>query len=248
MNIKAIILAGGHGTRLSNFTKYTSKQLLPIYDKPMVWYPYQILKLLGFNQIALICKNEFFSDFRTIFKNEIDQYFIQDNPTGLPDAFKIVAEKKWLKPNEGCGLILGDNLFFNYCNIVKSQLEKALQNNNALISGLRVFEPERYGVIHKDSGRIIEKPKEYIGNLAVPGFYYYPNDILEKVKLLQPSKRGETEIAELSNIYIDENRMNIVEVNSPWFDCGTYDSLLQASNYVHSIKKRLPQNEDLNCW
>jgi glucose-1-phosphate thymidylyltransferase len=248
MAIKGIILAGGNGTRLSNFTQYTSKQLLPIYDKPMVWYPYQILKALNIESIALICKNEFYSDFRTIFSSQIDRYLIQDIPTGLPDAFKIVAEKKWLKPNEGCALILGDNLFFNYTSIIKPQLESAIKDNVGLISGLRVFEPERYGVIHKDSGRIIEKPKEYIGNLAVPGFYYYPSDILEKVNSLKPSARGETEIAELSNLYHDEDRLRVIEVNSPWFDCGTYDSLLQAGNYVHSLKKRLPPEEELNCW
>lgn len=234
----AIILAGGNGTRLSNFTSYTSKQLLPVYDQPMVWYPFQVLKALGVNRISLICKNDFYSDFRNIFKSEVDRYFIQDNPTGLPDAFKIVEEKKWLKGN-GAILILGDNLFFNFTHQIKDQLHQSILQNRAMITGLRVEEPSRYGVIHKDTRRIVEKPQEYVGNLAVPGFYYYPGDVIEKVLSLKPSSRGETEIAELSNLYIDEDRLDVVEINCAWFDCGNYDSLLEASNYVKAVKGRM---------
>jgi glucose-1-phosphate thymidylyltransferase len=237
-NLSAIILAGGNGTRLSNFTSYTSKQLLPVYDQPMVWYPFQVLKALNVDRISLICKNDFFSDFREIFKTQIDQYFIQDVPTGLPDAFKIVEQKKWLKGN-GAILILGDNLFFNFTDQIKDDLNKSILENKALITGLRVFDPSQYGVIHKDTRRIVEKPKEYIGNLAVPGFYYYPNDVIEKVNSLKPSSRGETEIAELSNLYADEDRLNITEINCSWFDCGNYDSLLEASNYVKATKHRI---------
>ena len=236
--LSAIILAGGNGTRLSNFTSYTSKQLLPVYDQPMVWYPFQVLKALNVDRISLICKNDFFSDFREIFKSQIDQYFIQDVPTGLPDAFKIVEQKKWLKGN-GAILILGDNLFFNFTDQIKDDLNKSILENKALITGLRVFDPSQYGVIHKDTRRIVEKPKEYIGNLAVPGFYYYPNDVIEKVNSLKPSSRGETEIAELSNLYADEDRLNITEINCSWFDCGNYDSLLEASNYVKATKHRI---------
>lgn len=239
--LSAIILAGGNGTRLSNFTSYTSKQLLPVYDQPMVWYPYQVLKALGVHRIALICKNDFFSDFREVLKTGIDRYFIQDIPTGLPDAFKIVEEKKWLK-GQGAILILGDNLFFNFTSQIKEDLQKSISQNRALITGLRVEDPSRYGVIHKDTRRIIEKPKEYVGNLAVPGFYYYPNDVIEKVNSLQPSNRGETEIAELSNLYIDEDRLDVVEINCTWFDCGSYDSLLEASNYVKAVKGRMGGN------
>ena len=123
--ISAIILAGGNGTRLSNFTSYTSKQLLPVYDQPMVWYPFQVLKALNVDRISLICKNDFFSDFREIFKSQIDQYFIQDVPTGLPDAFKIVEQKKWLK-GSGVILILGDNLFFNFTDQIKDNLNKSI--------------------------------------------------------------------------------------------------------------------------
>jgi glucose-1-phosphate thymidylyltransferase len=237
-NLSAIILAGGNGTRLSNFTSYTSKQLLPVYDQPMVWYPFQVLKALGVHRIALICKNDFYSDFRSVFNSGIDQYFIQDVPTGLPDAFKIVEEKKWLK-GQGAILILGDNLFFNFTDQIKDDLNKSILENKALITGLRVFDPSQYGVIHKDTRRIVEKPKEYIGNLAVPGFYYYPNDVIEKVNSLKPSSRGETEIAELSNLYSDEDRLNITEINCSWFDCGNYDSLLEASNYVKATKHRI---------
>jgi glucose-1-phosphate thymidylyltransferase len=236
--LSAIILAGGNGTRLSNFTSYTSKQLLPVYDQPMVWYPFQVLKSLNVDRISLICKNDFFSDFREIFKTQIDQYFIQDVPTGLPDAFKIVEQKKWLK-GEGAILILGDNLFFNFTDQIKDDLNKSILENKALITGLRVFDPSQYGVIHKDTRKIVEKPKEYIGNLAVPGFYYYPNDVIDKVNSLKPSSRGETEIAELSNLYSDEDRLNITEINCSWFDCGNYDSLLEASNYVKATKHRI---------
>jgi len=236
--LSAIILAGGNGTRLSNFTSYTSKQLLPVYDQPMVWYPFQVLKALNVDRISLICKNDFFSDFREIFKSQIDQYFIQDVPTGLPDAFKIVEQKKWLKGN-GAILILGDNLFFNFTDQIKDDLNKSILENKALITGLRVFDPSQYGVIHKDTRRIVEKPKEFIGNLAVPGFYYYPNDVIDKVNSLKPSSRGETEIAELSNLYLDEDRLNITEINCSWFDCGNYDSLLEASNYVKATKQRI---------
>lgn len=236
--LSAIILAGGNGTRLSNFTKYTSKQLLPVYDQPMVWYPFQVLKALDVDRISLICKNDFFSHFRDVFGSSIDRYFIQDIPTGLPDAFKIVEEKKWLN-GDGAILILGDNLFFNFTNQIKNDLYQSVKDNKALITGLRVFDPSHYGVIHKDTRKIVEKPKEYIGNLAVPGFYYYPNDVLEKVNSLKLSSRGETEIAELSNLYADEDRLNITEINCSWFDCGNYDSLLEASNYVKATKQRI---------
>ena len=239
--LSAIILAGGNGTRLSNFTSYTSKQLLPVYNQPMVWYPFQVLKALGVSRICLICKNEFYSDFRTIFGMEIDRYFIQDIPTGLPDAFKIVEEKKWLN-GSGSILILGDNLFFNFTHQIKDQLHKSISQNRALITGLRVEDPSRYGVIHKETRKIVEKPQEYVGNLAVPGFYYYPNDIMEKVLSLKPSTRGETEIADLSNLYIDEDRLDVVEINCAWFDCGNYDSLLEASNYVKAVKGRMGGN------
>jgi glucose-1-phosphate thymidylyltransferase len=240
-NLSAIILAGGNGTRLSNFTSYTSKQLLPVYDQPMVWYPFQVLKALGVHRIALICKNDFYSDFRSVFNSGIDQYFIQDVPTGLPDAFKIVEEKKWLK-GDGAILILGDNLFFNFASQIKEDLQKSISQNRALITGLRVEDPSRYGVIHKDTRRIVEKPQDYVGNLAVPGFYYYPNDVIEKVNSLKPSSRGETEIAELSNLYIDEDRLDVAEINCAWFDCGNYDSLLEASNYVKAVKGRMGGN------
>ena len=239
--LSAIILAGGNGTRLSNFTSYTSKQLLPVYDQPMVWYPFQVLKALGVDRIALICKNDFYSHFRNIFKSDIDRYFIQDNPTGLPDAFKIVEEKKWLNGN-GSILILGDNLFFNFTHQIKDQLYQSINENRAMITGLRVDDPSRYGVIHKDTRRIVEKPQDYVGNLAVPGFYYYPDDVIEKVLSLKPSSRGETEIADLSNLYIDEDRLDVVEINCAWFDCGNYDSLLEASNYVKAVKGRMGGN------
>jgi glucose-1-phosphate thymidylyltransferase len=194
-----------------------------------------------FNGLKIIETKNFYDKrghFREIFKSQIDQYFIQDTPTGLPDAFKIVEQKKWLK-GEGAILILGDNLFFNFTDQIKDDLNKSILENKALITGLRVFDPSQYGVIHKDTRRIVEKPKEFIGNLAVPGFYYYPNDVIEKVNSLRPSSRGETEIAELSNLYADEDRLNITEINCSWFDCGNYDSLLEASNYVKATKHRI---------
>lgn len=233
-----IILAGGNGTRLSNFTSYTSKQLLPVYDQPMVWYPHQVLKALGITKIGLICKNEFYSDFRSIFSGEVDRYFIQDIPTGLPDAFKIVEEKKWLK-GKGAVLILGDNLFFNFTDQIKDQLYQSISENKAFITGLKVDNPSQYGVIDSKTRKVVEKPKEYISNLAVPGFYYYPGDVLEKVLSLKTSNRGETEIADLSNLYIDEDRLNFIEINCTWFDCGNYDSLLEANNYVKAVKGRM---------
>lgn len=236
--MKAIILAGGNGTRLSSFTKYTSKQLLPVYNQPMVYYPYETLRSLGIKNIALICKSDFLSGFMSIFSKTIDRFFIQNEPTGIPDAFKIVSEKGWLKKEEGCALILGDNLFDSLSFEITDELYKSEKERKAFITGLKVSNPSLYGVIHKESGLVIEKPQNNIGELAVPGFYYYPEDLLEKVKILQPSSRGETEISELSNLYIQEGRMNMKEIHSQWFDCGSYESLLDASNYVRAIIHR----------
>jgi glucose-1-phosphate thymidylyltransferase len=238
VKMKFIILAGGNGTRLSNFTSYTSKQLLPIYDEPMVKYPYNTLKELDINNISLICKKDFTSNFYQIFKNKVSKYLIQDEPKGLPEAFKIAHEAQWLKEDEGCGLILGDNLFFNFVEQIKDDLKKAIENNLAFITTIKVSQPERYGVYDKKTNQIIEKPKEYISNLAIPGFYYFPNDILKKVYSLRESNRNETEIVDLHNLYLNEKRIIIKHVTCGWFDAGTYDSLLGASNYVKTLKDR----------
>lgn len=236
--MKAVLLAGGNGTRLSSFTSYTSKQLLPVYDVPMVTYPYNTLQSLGYDEVALICKSEYVSSYWTLLGSKVSKYVVQDKPDGIPEAFKLAHSAGFLKEGEQCGLVLGDNLFFNYTHQVQEHLATAVRSDVCLFSVLRVKQPERYGVYDSVNNVVVEKPKTYVSDWAVPGFYHYPSDVLSKVRQLVKSERGETEVSHLNNSYLSEGRGNVVYVSCGWFDCGEYDSLLDAGNYVRALKNR----------
>lgn len=236
--MKGVVLAGGHGTRLGAFTSYTSKQLLPVYNAAMVTYPVNTLLQLGFTSVALVCKEEYVSSYWTLLKNVVQKYVVQKVPDGLPEAFKLAHSCGFLSEGEGCGLVLGDNLFFNYVPQVRAALHESVSRDRALFTTLRVRDPERYGVYDPNNNTVVEKPSSYVSDLAVPGFYYYPSDVLSKVRTLVKSARGETEIVDLHNAYLRENRADVVHTECGWFDCGSYDSLLDASNYVRALQQR----------
>lgn len=236
--MKAVLLAGGHGTRLSAFTSYTSKQLLPVYNAAMVTYPMNTLVQLGFTSVCLVCKEEYVSSYWTLLKDKVSKYVVQPSPDGLPEAFKLAHASSFLNEGEGCGLVLGDNLFFNYVQQVQPALRVAVQTDRALFTTVRVRNPEQYGVYDPHNNVVVEKPKNFVSELAVPGFYYYPSDVLHKVRKLVKSKRGETEVVDLHNAYLSENRADVVHTECGWFDCGSYDSLLDASNYVRALQSR----------
>ena len=242
---KGIILAGGSGTRLHPITKSVSKQLLPLYNKPMIYYPLTTLMLAGIKDILIITTPRDSSLFKELLgdgkKFGINISFaIQEKPEGLAQAF-IIGEK-FLK-NENVALILGDNLF--YGNDITKLLEKAYyQEEGATLFGYQVNDPERYGVMEfSRNNKVInieEKPDNPKSNFAVTGLYFYDNKVVEHAKSLQKSSRGEYEITDLNKIYLEKGllKAEIFGRGSVWFDTGTHDSLLEASNFIYSLEKR----------
>ena len=242
---KGIILAGGSGTRLHPITKSVSKQLLPVYNKPMIYYPLTTLMLAGIKDILIITTPRDSSLFKELLgdgkKFGINISFaIQEKPEGLAQAF-IIGEK-FLK-NENVALILGDNLF--YGNDLTKLLEKAYsQEEGATLFGYQVNDPERYGVMEFSRNdkviNIEEKPDNPKSNFAVTGLYFYDNKVVEHAKSLQKSSRGEYEITDLNKIYLEKGllKAEIFGRGSAWFDTGTHDSLLEASNFIYSLEKR----------
>ncbi len=232
--MKGIILAGGKGTRLYPITKAISKQLLPVYNKPMIYYPINTLKEIGIKDILIITTPEDQIYFQNLLKNNNDfnlnfEFKVQNRPNGIAEAFLIGEE---FIHNEDVCLILGDNLFFNSMSITKKQLKKSSR-----IFVKKVKNPNSYGVlevINDSPTSIHEKPQEFISNFAVVGLYMYTSLVIEKVKNLNPSKRGELEITDLNNIYLKEGDCDVVylEDKSVWFDSGTFESLFDASEYV----------------
>ena len=240
--MKGIILAGGHGTRLSPLTSATSKQLLPIYDKPLIYYPLVTLMELQIKEIAIIVKSSEQQKFYELlgsgekFGIQIT-YLMQDNPNGLAEAF-IIAEN--FIGDSNVTLILGDNIF--YGDALKLSLLKQFKDG-ANITCCKVNDPERYGVARvKDNNvlEIIEKPTEYVSDYAVTGIYVYDNSVIKKTKSLTPSSRGELEITDLNNLYIRDRQLQASFLDSEmvWMDTGTFDSLYDASSLVKALQNR----------
>ncbi|AHW60726.1 Glucose-1-phosphate thymidylyltransferase [Draconibacterium orientale] len=243
--MKGIILAGGSGTRLYPITRSISKQIIPVYDKPMIYYPLSVLMLAGIREILIISTPEDIGLYEKLFGDGSQlglklSYKIQPSPDGLAQAF-ILGEE--FIGNDNVSMILGDNIFYGY-KFRKILEQAATLEDGATVFGYYVNDPERYGVVEFDeAGKVIsieEKPDEPKSNYAVTGLYFYSNDVVEKAKHLKPSKRGELEITDLNRIYLEENRLKVKLLSRgfAWLDTGTHDSLLQASNFISTIEQR----------
>lgn len=243
--MKGIILAGGSGTRLYPITRSISKQIIPVYDKPMIYYPLSVLMLAGIRDILIISTPTDIGLYENLFGDGSQlglriSYKIQPSPDGLAQAF-ILGEE--FIGNDSVCMILGDNIFYGYK--FRKILENAAQlEDGALVFGYYVNDPERYGVVEFDrEGHVIsieEKPEHPKSNYAVTGLYFYSNDVVEKAKSLKPSKRGELEITDLNRLYLEEGRLNVKLLSRgfAWLDTGTHQSLLQASNFISTIENR----------
>ncbi|MEL7586694.1 MAG: glucose-1-phosphate thymidylyltransferase RfbA, partial [Prolixibacteraceae bacterium] len=236
--MKGIILAGGSGTRLYPITKSISKQIIPVYDKPMIYYPLSVLMLAGIRDILIISTPQDISLYQHLLEDGAQlgiriSYEVQPSPDGLAQAFLI--GEKFIGDDQVC-MILGDNIFYGY-NFRSLLEEAAVINDGALVFGYYVNDPERYGVAEFDEqGRVLsieEKPAQPKSNYAVTGLYFYSNDVVEKAKSLKPSARGELEITDLNRLYLREERLKVKLLGRgfAWLDTGTHDSLLQASNF-----------------
>lgn len=245
--MKGIILAGGAGTRLNPMTKSISKQMLPIYDKPMIYYPMSVLMLAGIREILIISTSRDIVTYEDLFGDGTQlglniQYDIQKQPKGLAEAF-IIGEK-FIGKDSVC-LILGDNIF--YGSGFHSVLKNIVQSNSPTIFGYRVADPERYGVLEFDENNqvisIEEKPNNPKSHYVVPGLYFYDNEVVKIAKTIKPSKRGELEITSVNNLYLETGnlKVEILSRGIAWLDTGTFDSLLDANNYVRAIQKRQSQ-------
>jgi len=243
--LKGIVLAGGSGTRLKPMTNVISKQLLPVYDKPLVYYAISTLMIAGIKEILIISSPESIESYKSLLENfyelGVDLYFeTQEKPEGIAQAF-IVGEKFIGK--DDCMLILGDNLFFGHD--LSLMLKSAIKNNKgATVFGYRVSDPERYGIIEFDSSGhpvdICEKPAIPKSSYAVTGIYIYSNKVVNYAKSLKPSTRGELEITDINKIYLDNNnlKVDIMGRGFTWLDTGTPESLLEAGQFVHTLEKR----------
>ena len=253
--MKGIILAGGAGTRLHPVTKSISKQLLPIYNKPMIFYPLSTLMLSGIRDILIISTPEDISKYESLLGdgNNIGlsiQYKIQPNPNGLAEAF--ILGEEFIAKDDVC-LILGDNIFYgkDLPKLLKETVTKVEESNQSFIFGYNVSDPERYGVVEFNKNEevisIEEKPKNPKSNYAVVGLYYYKNDVIEIAKNIKPSNRGELEITSVNNEYLNQNRLSIKLMSRgyAWLDTGTHDSLLEASNFIKTIESR--QGLKISC-
>ncbi len=243
--MKGIILAGGSGTRLYPITKSISKQIIPVYDKPMIYYPLSVLMLAGIREILIISTPQDIHLYENLLGDGTSlgirlEYAIQPSPDGLAQAF--IIGKDFIGDDSAC-MILGDNIFYGY-DFSRTLREAAQIKDGAIVFGYYVNDPQRYGVAEFDkNGKVLsleEKPENPKSNYAVTGLYFYSNDVVEKVKLVKPSKRGELEITDLNKIYLEEGRLNvkIMGRGMAWLDTGTQDSLLEASNYISTIENR----------
>ena len=249
--MKGIILAGGSGTRLYPITKGISKQLMPIYDKPMIYYPLSVLMLAGINEVLIITTPEDSTQFQRLLGNGSElgcqfTYAVQQVPNGLAQAFVIGAD---FIGNDKVALVLGDNIFYG------AGFSKLLQSFND-VSGAAVFayevnDPERYGVVEFDASNkaisIEEKPKEPKSNYAVPGLYFYDNTVVNIAKNIAPSPRGEYEITDVNKVYLQQGNLHVGVMGrgTAWLDTGTFDSLSDACEFVRVIEKR--QSQKIGC-
>ncbi|MBQ0068072.1 MAG: glucose-1-phosphate thymidylyltransferase RfbA [Phascolarctobacterium sp.] len=246
--MKGIILAGGAGTRLYPLTMVTSKQLLPIYDKPMVYYPLSTLMLAGIKDILIISTPTDLPNFERLLGDGSQfgiklSYKIQPSPDGLAQAF-ILGEE--FIGDDACAMVLGDNIFYGmgFGDILKFSVMKAEEQNRATVFGYYVTDPERFGVVEFDKNQkaisIEEKPKQPKSNYAVTGLYFYPAGVSAKAKQVRPSARGELEITTLNEMYLQEGKLDVQLLGRgfAWLDTGTMDSLLEASDFVQMIEKR----------
>lgn len=250
--MKGIILAGGSGTRLYPITKGISKQLIPVYDKPMIYYPLSTLMLAGITDILVISTLEYTPLFEQLLGDGSDigislTYKVQEKPNGLAEAFILGAD--FIGDDSVC-LILGDNIYYG-SGLSKLVQEVAQKADGATVFGYHVNDPERFGVVDFDSNMkalsIEEKPENPKSNYAVTGLYFYDNTVVEKAKNLKPSDRGELEITDINKLYLDEGKLDVKLMGRgyAWLDTGTHDSMMEAASFIATIQKR--QNLKVAC-
>lgn len=246
--MKGIILAGGAGTRLYPLTKAISKQILPLYDKPMIYYPLSVLMLAGIRDVLIISTPRDISLFKELFSDGVwlgmrFDYAVQKSPRGLADAF-ILGDK--FIDGDSCALVLGDNIFYGtgFTASLKNAVLKITQSKGGLVFAYYVKDPGAYGVVEfSGSGQVLsieEKPVKPKSHYVIPGLYFYDNNVIEIAKNIKPSARGEIEITAVNNIYLEQGNLSveILGRGMAWLDTGSYDSLLEASNFISTVQKR----------